>query len=357
MFFPLVAVLVSLWPVAARADRVVSRASRWDAAHTTILTDVLVERDDGRRETVHVLGGVVDVRSTTSSGTKLRWRGSCVHITPDAAGTADIPGDQEFPIIDSCFATWQESTRSCGYLTFVMDTPDLGEVGLDGVNRIKFRDDTWCRPKVSGEDAECYDASAAAITTVFFRDQPGAADDGTILDADIELNAVNFAVSIHCETGCVTSGSGGHADLANTLTHEAGHLIGLDHTCWDGTGARPTDGDGNPVLACAPFSALPASVTDATMYPYQTDGETSKETLTQDDIDGFCTAYPLADDPKQCGRVDLGTGCCSVAGAAGRAGLGTGLLGALASLVLLRALRRRAPDRRSGSAARPTSDR
>ena len=37
-----------------------------------------------------------------------------------------------------------------------------------------------------------HDPSAIGLTTVFFVDTPGKPGDGTILDADIELNGVNF---------------------------------------------------------------------------------------------------------------------------------------------------------------------
>ena len=88
-------------------------------------------------------------------------------------------------------------------------TGSAGEVGYDGVNRVKYREDEWCRPPVDGDPKECYDASAAAITTLIHVDRPGSPDDGRLLDADIELNGVNFAFTVDG----TTRGSGTLADL------------------------------------------------------------------------------------------------------------------------------------------------
>ena len=244
---------------------------------------------------------VAFVNTTTSSGTPLRWANSCVFVRPSSDGVTDLTPEQLAGALAIAKDAWPNATRDCGYLQIILEEPDHGEVGLDYVNRIVFREQSWCRP---GPPQKCYDAGAAAITTLFFIDTPGHPDDGIIIDADIELNAVNYAFATCVAAGtCTTAGSGVVEDLANTLVHELGHLVGLDHTCWSGFGTQPVDDKGQPVPACAPASSLPPDILDATMYPFQDPMELKKQTPEVDDIAGFCAKYPKASDPGACVRV------------------------------------------------------
>jgi hypothetical protein len=210
--------------------------------------------------------------------------------------------------MNGVFARWRADTQSCAYLSFEIEGPAEHEVGYDRVNVIKFRETKWCRPATEEDAEECYDASAAALTTLFFVEDEDSSRNGEILDADIEFNGINFAISYQ---GSSLGGASCMSDLANTLTHEVGHLMGLEHTCWTGEGTRPTDSEGNPVPSCS--SALPPEVTEATMYNYQDCGETKKASPEQDDIAGVCAIYPLADDPNECEPVGNNTrACCGV---------------------------------------------
>jgi MYXO-CTERM domain-containing protein len=347
----------------AHADPVFWQASRWVGAHDRIVTDRWSVGFDGL--TLHTVPGgeigdlgmvVFDLRGPGASGTpqaddadtafvrtetagmaKLHWDSGCVFISPDSAGTTDIDGDQEQDILQGVLDHWEASTDSCGYLTFERDAPAPMEVRLDHKNTVKYRENKWCIPAMNGAPEECHAASSAGLTTVFYVNTPGQPGDGAIRDADIEINAVNFAVGVCSAPGvCVTNGQGPVSDLANTLTHEVGHLIGLDHSCWSGDGIQPTDGTGAPAPRCDPSNSQ--TIVDATMYPSQGDGEIKKATLEQDDIDGFCQAYPKADDPGTCERSSTGSGGCSVGGA--EAG-GDGLVLALVGLALAFGQRRR----------------
>jgi len=166
-----------------------------------------------------------------------------------------------------------------------------------------FHDDVWPHPS----------GLAAALTTLHFDNDDESDRNGEILDADIEFNGQNFAISddgISTRTGCL-------ADLRNTLTHEVGHLLGLDHTCLDAIPGPdepiPLDHRGEPALLCSATS--PPEVTEATMYNFQDCGETKKATLEQDDIDAICAMYPLSRDPGKVERASLTNkaGCCAVA--------------------------------------------
>jgi hypothetical protein len=280
------------------------------------------------------------VRTLNSVGSPLHWGSDCVFVAYGPGGTADIAGDAERATLDAVFATWREDTASCSYMTFELEgDAESGAVGQDGVNVVRFRDDSWCRPATEDDPEECYDARAAGLTTLWFVNDSGDDRNGQIFDADIELNSATFAFAIDGET---TDGSSCVADLANTLTHEVGHLLGLDHTCWGGEGSQPRDGDGELVPPCG--GAVPSAARAATMYAFQECGETSKASLEADDINGVCAIYPIAAASGECSRPSLEpAGCCAVAGGRGRelpAGTAWFALGSLAAAVALR--RRRA---------------
>jgi hypothetical protein len=247
----------------------------------------------------------------TKAGNYLKWASGCVFVTVDSAGTTAIPGDDEFAIIDTSINTWNTGTASCSYLKVMNQGRRALEVGKDMVNLIKFRDTTWGRPAVGTDPARTYSPNAAGITTAVYIDQASSSRDGEIVDADIELNGVNFDIS----ASGVTNGPPGlcHAELQNTLTHELGHLHGLEHPCLAAGDPARVDNLGNPVPSCS--SALPAKILDATMYNFQECGETKKETLTTDDIQLMCDVYPTASDPKTCTAPgQTGGGCCSASG-------------------------------------------
>ena len=284
------------------------------------------------------------VRTTTTAGAPLYWASRCVFITYDSEGTSHIGGDQEFAIMDQVFATWQQDIQDSSYLQFDMEGRTPVEVGLDGINIIKFRDQKWCRPATDTDPEECYEPQAAGLTTLFFVNDPESERNGEILDADIELNAVNFAISAD---GTSLGSRGCLSDLSNTLTHEVGHLMGLDHTCRLGSEPTRYDDAGDPVPLCS--DTLPPEILEATMHPSQECGETKKATLEADDIAAIAAVYPTAQSPGSCEPVTFGRsrGCCSVGPTTG-IGPASGLLSGLLLLAGVGALtrlrrRRRAP--------------
>jgi MYXO-CTERM domain-containing protein len=269
----------------------------------------------------------------TSSGHYLYWESGCAFVTPDSAGTTAIAGNQEFDIINAAIDEWNTKTASCSYFKVVNAGPKPMETTNDKVNVIKFHDTpcmcapgspaptSWgCRPATKDAAAKCYPSGAAAITTAVYVNDPNSSRDGAIVDADIEINGVDFTISVNGTSQ--TPGPPCRADLQNTLTHELGHLHGLEHTCWlPAPGmADPhwIDNQGNPVPVCAP--GLPPKITEATMYPTQDCGETKKSSLSDDDIQAICTVYPTAKNPGTCEPVGgtTGGGCCSASRGADR---------------------------------------
>jgi hypothetical protein len=255
----------------------------------------------------------------TKAGHPLYWESGCVFVTVDDAGTTAIPGDGEFPIIDAAIAEWNDKTASCSYLKVINEGRKTLNVANDKVNLIKFHDTpcicedgihptSWgCVPAVGKVPAYCYAPQAAGITNAFYVDNKASSRDGAILDADIEINGVDFAISVNGQS----LGSGSMSELQNTLTHELGHLHGLEHPCLASGDPQRVDNLGNPVPQCV--FVTDTRITEATMYNFQDPGETKKETLSPDDIAAICEVYPTNKDPGICDAVGLSSaGCCSV---------------------------------------------
>ena len=264
----------------------------------------------------------------TQAGHYLFWESGCAFVTPDSQGTKEIAGDGEFDAISACVDTWNTGTASCSYLTLKLEGRAPHEVGRDDINLIKFRDVSWCRPASGGAPAKCYAPSAAGITTAVFVDDPMSARDGAIVDADVELNGVDFAIA---KDGTSLGVQSCQSELQNTLTHELGHLQGLEHPCL-ATGDPPrVDDKGRAVPSCS--QTTDPVITEATMYNFQECGETKKETLSDDDINAICTIYPKAQDPGTCDKVGATPGCC---GASPHPGAALWLAGVVLALTLRR---------------------
>ena len=109
-----------------------------------------------------------------------------------------------------------------------------------------------------------FGVSTIALTLVAANDVSGE-----ISDADILLNAEH---KTFCEPPCSDSAF----DLQSTITHEAGHFLGLDHSLVDG----------------------------ATMVPQGLGGATFMRDLLGDDEQGVCRAYRMAYDPAGCQKPE-----------------------------------------------------
>lgn len=347
---------------------IVSSHSRWGYGQSAIVTESVLQRLDGSQVVIHQLGGSVEglsmrvshhpavlqvgdrvaidttsgqslsgkrfvqlneirsrhsptlgdkyessrdfVRAANTNNTAIFWLSGCAFINTATEGSQDIAGDTEFQVIDEVLKSWQNDTRSCSQFELINDGKLDSEVGLDGVNLIKFRETRWCRPATDDDPEKCHEEAAAGITTIFFNNKSSSGVDGSIVDADIELNSVNFAFAVN---GQSNGNEQCQSDLANTLAHEMGHFLGLSHTCRLANDP-PTDSFGVTIPLCTQVSTETAII-DATMYNFQRCAETKKASLESDDIAGMCSIYPSANHPGECKRATLGTGgCCAVAG-------------------------------------------
>ena len=80
------------------------------------------------------------------------------------------------------------------------------------------------------------------------------------MDADIEVNAQHFRWADLKVDGQIDAET---ADLQNTLVHEFGHFIGLDHTCYLSDETSKTDDKNRPSPLC---DTAPRDVKETTMY-------------------------------------------------------------------------------------------
>ena len=243
------------------------------------------------------------VRQVTSNGTGISFSSGCAFITPDSKGTKDLPIDTVLTQIQAAADNWNNATSGCSYMHLNVDPAATGKVpALDGYNLTIWLEDQWGTTK-NGMFVP-YSAEVPAQTTIIFVDDSKSSQNGQILDADTELNGVNFKFGVFQQAPAQCSTSPCSMDIQNTLTHEYGHAIGLDHTCYNGeTPTRPLDNNGNPSPTCGSPPAQTTAILEATMYNFACCGEIKKRSPEADDVNGYCGIYPSSRNPNQCARV------------------------------------------------------
>jgi hypothetical protein len=229
------------------------------------------------------------VRTRAPSGARTRWADPSVVLSLSTA--ARLPGLSESDVrqaLESAAAAWSGPSVACTAMKVSVagGATLVEQVAQDGVNAVIFRRDRWCR---SGDPSQgCYDSEMQAVTSVFLRNAPGQSDDGEILEADVEINAVNFHwANDGGETG--RPGSSLH-DLQSVLTHELGHVLGLAHTCDDGLVYPPLRDDHEKDLTRCLSSAPRSQAT--IMYPAERGLPHVRRVLATDETRAVCEIYP-----------------------------------------------------------------
>ncbi len=215
-----------------------------------------------------------------TDGPCLFWNARQLAFATNDKGSHDAGGGA-FAAVSASFAAWtatgcsdiqfqdrgRTTSMEVGYSAQEPDRPTLvvwRETLCSSV--AKASDPCW----KSGSCANTYgcwdhDPGMIALTTTTFNHATGE-----VVHADIELNGASFVFTAIDSPPCdkeepVSRPSSCVAvDVQNTLTHEVGHLLGLDHSL----------------------------DTDATMFHTADLGETQKRDIDPDDAAGLCFIYP-----------------------------------------------------------------
>lgn len=279
------------------------------------------------------------VRTTVpGAGPCLWWGDRTIPYRVNQAGTDDVTDGADLDAVQESFRAWtdipcSDLEASFGGLTSRRDV-GFDPLAPDNVNLLVWRervcsavapasDDCWSCVTTGGTCCStkfhCWEhpLGVIAVTTTWF-----SRTTGQLFDADIEFNGSTFWFTVidtpqcnaldpdicdtqadcqngyRCHNGFCTEEGCVHTDVGNTVTHEAGHLLGLDH----------------------------AADAQATMFASAPAGELLKRTLESDDTQCICDIYPVGGATSTClgGTIDIvpiktiknarGCGCASGSG-------------------------------------------
>ncbi len=191
-------------------------------------------------------------RVTSPSGDSPKWAAMPVPIWVNNLGSFPITNGSDFAAVQAALTTWENVASAA--VQFDYRGPTTAQtVGYDGINLITFSDDTT--PLGSSTIAATFSFYTTNNNTLLFS------------ETDISFNpALAFS----------TSEEAGKFDIQSILTHELGHVLGLDH----------------------------AAMISSVMTPYSQTAQVDQRTLSYDDIAGISEIYPKTSGTPSVGQIE-----------------------------------------------------
>jgi len=170
----------------------------------------------------------------TSNSAQIRWPTNTITIafsTSLSSPGANIkPGTDVVGTVRRALQRWSEAAN----IQFVVTSSSQQDVNMnDGVNLITVADTPTNRTVFSGPSVGSSGENQARTLVNY------DSSSGLFIDVDIVLNP---AVTGRSGYGFSTDGTDDTFDLESTLTHELGHLLGLNHSAVVGATMQPRQG-------------------------------------------------------------------------------------------------------------------
>jgi len=230
------------------------------------------------------------------TGAALRWKGGALTlILARTARSQDLSESEVRRAVAAALAVWDHRNNPCSrvQLRLAEGTTD-NEVVEDGVSSLSFREERWSR-NGRAEVLARYPANMLALTSLYAKPRPGKPTVAEIVEADIELNAVDFRFSTD---GKVSQSVSRTRDLQTVLIHEIGHILGLGHNCaMTARERRLVDYLGHRLPLC---SAAGPALRSAAMFPVESLATAPiLRDLSPDDRKALCAMYPVRASAKK----------------------------------------------------------
>ncbi len=204
---------------------------------------------------------VVSDRADFPGDGRVVWADGSVGYYLDSSGAPGVGFASTLTEVEAAVSTWAAPT--CANV-------DFRYVGSSGARSAPDNDRNELEWVTSDWRGRGYSADVVAVTDLLFE----MADDGSweIREADIYFNAVDHPWAVDGSGGA----EGDRRSVRAVVAHEAGHAIGLEHTC-------ELAGEGG-----APLCESPQRGSQDLMHPLY-HGSAS---LSDDDAAGVCFLYP-----------------------------------------------------------------